>query len=97
MIKKRNVILMLVVLVLLVGAVLAVNFLMQEPEDSPNDTTTESIEIFKVEKDQIVQMDCTVNGEQFVFVKQEEDQWAVQGRPGICQYLRFEENCGQRG
>lgn len=83
MIKKRNVILMLVVLVLLVGAVLAVNFLLQEPEDPQTDTTAESIEIFKVEKDQIVQMDCTVNGEQFVFVKQEEDQWAVQGRPEV--------------
>lgn len=82
MIKIKNVVIMLVVLVLLVGAVLAVTFLMRDPEDPNVDTDVQSIEIFKVEQDQIVQMDIAVPGEQFSFVK-DGDTWAVKDRPEI--------------
>lgn len=82
MIKIKNVVIMVVVLVLLVGAALAVMFLMQKPDESRMDTDVQSIEIFKVEKSQIIQMDIAVPDEQFTFVK-DGDTWAVKDRPEV--------------
>ena len=82
MIKVKNIVIMVVVLILLVGAALAVMFLMQKPDDSHVDTDVQSIEIYKVEKSQIVQMDIAFFVEQFSFVRDGE-QWAVKDRPEV--------------
>lgn len=81
MTKKRNIIIMLVVLVLLVGAVLAVNYFVQDQEDT-DISDTQSIEIFKVERDQIVQVSANVKGEEFTFVK-DGDNWMLKDRPDV--------------
>ncbi len=81
MTKKRNIIIMLAVLVLLIGAVLAVNYFVQDQEDA-DISDTQSIEIFKVEKDQIVQVSANVKGEEFAFAK-DGDNWMLKDRPDV--------------
>ena len=82
MINKKSIIVLAAVVVVLVGAFLAVNYLWTIEEDATNSTTTESIELFTTAKENITQMDITVDGESFSFVRSDEV-WVLNGNEDV--------------
>lgn len=85
MIKTRNLIILGVVLVLLVGAAVGVHFLLKE-EESPavdlNNLSSSSVEIFKVDEDAVSEIHAEVGGEIFSFVRSGEE-WQLNGFPDV--------------
>lgn len=82
MINKKSIIILAAVFVVLVGAFLAVNYLWIEEEDKSYLTDVQSIELFTTSKDNILQMDLTVNGESFTFARLD-DKWVLKGNEDV--------------
>ncbi len=85
MIKKKNLILLGIIVVLLVGALLCVNFLLkeeEEPKTDLNSLSSSSVEIFKVDEDNVSEIHAEVSGEMFSFVRNGEN-WQLNGFPDV--------------
>lgn len=85
MIKKKNLILLGIIIIVLIGALLCVNFLLKEKETPTADLSSpssSSVEIFKVDEDSVSEIHAEVGGEMFSFVKNG-DTWQLNGFPDV--------------
>ncbi len=82
MINKKSIIILSAVVVVLIGAFLAVNYLWTDEEAATGISSSESIELFTTAKENIVQMDLSVGDESFSFVRSE-DKWLLAGDESV--------------
>lgn len=85
MIKKKNLILLGIIVIVLIGALLCVNFLLKEEEEPSvdlNNLSSSSIEIFKADEDSVSEIHAEVSGEMFSFVRNGE-RWQLDGFPDV--------------
>lgn len=82
MINKKSIIILASVLVVLVGAFLAVTYLWTDEEESKPANDIQSIELFTTSKDNILEMALRVNGENFTFMRSD-DRWILKGKEDV--------------
>ena len=79
MISKKNIVILSVVLTLLIGAFVAVNFLWIEDDGQDIGTDIETIEVFSELSENVKRIDARVDGEKFSFACKD-GQWSVSGK-----------------
>ena len=79
MISKKNIVILSVTLVLLIGAFVAVNFLWTEDDGLNFETNIETIEVFSELNENVVRIDALVDGEKFSF-SSKDGEWTFVGK-----------------
>lgn len=78
MINKKAIIILSAVLVVLVGAFLAVNYLWTENPEETTPHQDESIELWSADKENVSKIDLTVDKESFSFIRSDSG-WSLNG------------------
>ena len=87
MIKKRNIIILLLILALLCGATVALFKWDNTPSDNSDDTelsTNDTVYIYQGNEDELSKINVSLPDESFEFVKIEEDKWQITGLEGTA-------------